>query len=40
MTVSSVPVEHAEGVSLQGSSDGEVAIGVGAGSYELDVASG
>jgi hypothetical protein len=40
VTVSAVPIEHAEGISLEGSQDGEVSIRVGAGSYELDVSSG
>jgi alpha-L-rhamnosidase len=32
-----VPIEHAEGISVEGSGDGEVSLWVGAGSYELDV---
>jgi hypothetical protein len=40
VTVSSVPVEHVDGISVESSQDGEVSIAVGAGSYELDISSG
>ena len=39
VSVSSVPIEHVEGISVEGAHDGEVSIVVGAGSYEFDISS-
>lgn len=38
--VSSVPIEDVEGISVASSNDGVVALRVGAGSYEIDIAPG
>jgi hypothetical protein len=35
-----VPIEDVEGISVASSNDGVVALRVGAGSYEIDIAPG
>jgi hypothetical protein len=39
LKVSSVPIEHVEGIKVAGSKDGVVTLQVGAGSYAIDVSA-